>query len=116
MTHLTPKDVLDRYSVLDYSIRYLCEDVRPSERPEPHTVFALECSPGELVLNAMGEPWVFDSEAQAFAYRNRLGILHPVLAFYEAGYAPDAEEYDPAVHGALAERDRIEAYADGRED
>lgn len=116
MAHLTPKEVYARYSVREYAIRYLDPEARPRTQPEPHAVFALECGPEALVSDPVGAAVLFETEAQAFAYRNRLGILHPVLVFYEAGHAPDTEEYDPKVQGALPDQGLIEAYVAGRED
>ena len=116
MARLTPKEVHARYSVRDYAIRYLDPDARPRTQPEPHTVFALECGPDALVADPVGAPVLFETEAQAFSYRKRLGILYPVLVFHEAGHAPELEEYDPQVQGVLSDQGLIEAYVDGRAD
>ncbi len=87
----------------------------PDDRREPHVVFAVECAPGALAGDPSGAPLLFQTEAQAFAYRRRLGILHPVLVFYEDGYAPDVEAYDTEIH-TLTEHARINAYVDGWEE
>ena len=113
MAQLTPKEVHARYSVREYAIRYLDRETRPRTQPEPYTVFALECCPEALVADPVGAPVLFETEAQAFAYRNRLGILHPVLVFHETGHAPELEAYDPEVQGVLPDQDLIEAYVAG---
>ena len=113
MTALTAREVLARYSVLQYRIRYRALGSPPGSAPEAHARFALECAPGNFVADPLGQPLLFETEAQAFAYRRRLGILHPVLVFYEAGHAPEYEDHEEARDGSLSDPARIDAYADG---
>ncbi|MHB1586814.1 MAG: hypothetical protein ACYCRH_03465 [Acidiferrobacteraceae bacterium] len=115
MAPLTAREILERYSAWEYRIRYHAAGLAPSNKVEPHTRFALECGPGDLVADPLGQPLLFDTEAQAFAYRERLGILHPVLVFYEAGHEPDFEDYDEDRDGGLPDPARIHAYVEGRD-
>ncbi|MHB1528619.1 MAG: hypothetical protein ACYCXT_04175 [Acidiferrobacteraceae bacterium] len=115
MVPLTPRDILERYSILDYRICYRAAGAHLSTRVEAHARFALECGPGDLVADPLGQPLLFATEAQAFAYRARLGIRHPVLVFYEAGHEPALEEYDEERDGGLPDLARVTAYTEGRE-
>lgn len=83
---LTQAQVLHKYLSLDYRIRYLAEGVRPLEAAEPDTAFALENGQAighGLVCDPLHRPLLFATEAEAFAYRSRLGLERPVLAFHE---------------------------------
>ena len=113
MMVLTAKDVLERYSVRDYRIRYRATGITLDTECTAQARFVLECAPGDLVADPLGQPLLFETEAQAFAYRRRLGIPYPVLVFYEAGQEPELEEYDEACHGPLADEACIDAYVDG---
>jgi len=113
MMVLTAKEVLERYGVRDYRIRYRAAGVAPDTGPAAHARFVVECAPGDLVADPLGLPLLFETEARAFAYRRRLGIPYPVLVFYEASQEPECTEYDAALHGPLADETRIDAYADG---
>ena len=115
MASLTAKAILERYSVLAYRIRYRAVGADPSNKVEAHARFALECGPGDLVADPLGQPLLFVTEAQAFAYRARLGIRHPVLVFYEAGHEPEFQDHDEARDGRLPDHGRITAYTEGRE-
>lgn len=115
MAPLTPKEVGERYGALDYAIRYLEWETPPRAEPEPGAVFALEYEAGALVSDPVGAALLFATEAQAFAYRQRVGLLHPVLVFYAVGYAPEREDYDADRHGVLSDSERIDAYVDGGE-
>lgn len=115
MVLLTAKAILERYSVLAYRIRYRAPGVHPSSRIEGHARFVLECGPGDLVADPLGQPLLFATEAQAFAYRARLGIRHPVLVFYEAGHEPDYPDHDAERDAELPDRACILAYTEGRE-
>ncbi|MHB8564843.1 MAG: hypothetical protein ACYDDA_13100 [Acidiferrobacteraceae bacterium] len=115
MAPLTAKDIVERYSVLAYRIRYRTVGAYPNNKVEAHARFALECGPGDLVADPLGQPLLFATEAQAFAYRQRLGILHPVLVFYEAGHEPDFEDHDEETDGGLPDPARLAAYIEGRE-
>lgn len=113
MMVLTAKEVLERYSVRDYRIRYRAAGVLPDAAGAAHSRFVLECAPGDLVSDPLGQPLLFENEAQAFEYRRRLGILYPVLVFYEVGQEPEFEEYDEARHGPLPDEPHIDAYVEG---
>ena len=115
MAPLTAKAILERYSVLAYRIRYRAAGAHPISQVEAHARFALECGSGDLVADPLGQPLLFESEAQAFAYRQRLGILHPVLVFYEAGHEPEFQDHDEERDGGLPDHGRITAYTEGRE-
>ncbi|MHB8388828.1 MAG: hypothetical protein ACYDBH_04495 [Acidobacteriaceae bacterium] len=110
---LTAKDVLERYSVRDYRIRYRAAGAVPDTGRAAQARFVVECAPGDLVADPLGQPLLFETEAEAFAYRRRLGIPFPVLVFYEAGHEPECEEYDEVCHGPLADEACIDAYVDG---
>lgn len=114
MMALTAKEVLERYSVRDYRIRYRAAGALPDTGGAAHARFVLECAPGDLVADPLGQPLLFETEAQAFAYRRRLGIPYPVLVFYEAGHEPEFEEYDDGCHGPLPDEARIDAQVDGK--
>lgn len=115
MALLTAKEILERYSVWEYRIRYRAAGAHPSSQVEAHARFALECGPGDLVADPLGQPLLFETEAQAFAYRARLGIRHPVLVFYEAGHEPAYADHDEECDGGLPDLARIAAYTEGRE-
>ncbi|MGO9444453.1 MAG: hypothetical protein ACLPXB_06690 [Thiobacillaceae bacterium] len=81
---LTQELVLQKYLSFDYRIRYLAELVHPSTIAEPDAVFALENGLGHgLVCDPLSRPLLFDTEAEAFSYRHRLGLERPVLVFHE---------------------------------
>lgn len=111
---LTAKEVQARYSVRDYRIRYRAAGGIPDAAGAAHARFVLECAPGDLVADPIGDPLLFETEAEAFAYRRRLGIPYPVLVFYAAGEEPEFEEYDEERHGRLPDEARtlIDTYAE----
>ncbi len=93
---LTQELVLQKYLSFDYRIRYLAELVHPSTIAEPDAVFALENGLGHgLVCDPLSRPLLFDTEAEAFSYRNRLGLERPVLVFYEG--EPDVKDTEMEI-------------------
>lgn len=110
--NLTAQEVWARYSALEYRIRYRAWGSPPNSSIEPQARFVLECSPGDLVADPLGQPLLFETEARASAYRRRLGIPYPVLVFYETGHEPELEDQDEARHGVAPDQARIDDYVD----
>ena len=92
---LTAKDIIDKHSVADYAVIYLCAR-RPSPVIDPNTRYCVEETPTpELCKDRDGHIMIFDSEAQAFDFRKVLGIPYPVLAFHDQplpDFGPDMDE------------------------
>lgn len=72
-TKVDSKDIVDRYAVADYCVRYVGEGQRPSIRPREGIVFVYEKEPGTLYLDPLGNPVVFHTESEAFACRDAFG-------------------------------------------
>ncbi|MGA7178229.1 MAG: hypothetical protein WBX11_01390 [Thiobacillaceae bacterium] len=97
---LSPELALQKYQTFDYRIRYLADGVHPLEEPEADTVFALENGIGHgLVCDALLRPLLFETEAEAFSVRKRLGLVYPVLVFHDG--EPDVRDAEMKAPGCL---------------
>lgn len=110
---MTPEQVQKKYQSFDYRIRYLSQGVTPLTAPEPGAVYAVECDEMRLLSEPSGKPWLFATEAEAFATRETLGISFPVLVFSEREPAVADAQMENAEHLDRAVLASVDAYADG---
>jgi len=80
---LDAKTITDKYSVAEYALIYLGRR-QPSPTVTPGIRYCVEEVAGyALYKDKNHEVMIFDSEAQAFEFRQILGGVFPVLAFYD---------------------------------
>ncbi|MGE4529902.1 MAG: hypothetical protein AB7C98_01090 [Acidithiobacillus sp.] len=92
LDRLDSKTITNKYSVTDYAIIYLGSR-QPSTTVKPNIRYCVEESAGVLCHDKNHETIIFESEAQAFEFRQILGFTLPVLAFY-AQALPDWDASD----------------------
>ena len=106
---MKPEEIMARYRSFDYAIRYLAPGDKPEAQPETDTVFALEVGPEQLAVDARGRPLLFETEAEAFAWREAGGAASagPVLAF-----GPPIEGADDDIEASGVDMAAVSAYAE----
>ncbi|MHB1580346.1 MAG: hypothetical protein ACYCUJ_03050 [Acidithiobacillus sp.] len=83
---LDARTITDKYSVAEYALIYLGRR-QPSPTVTAGIRYCVEEVAGyELYKDKNHEVMIFDSEAQAFEFRQILGGVFPVLAFMTSPY------------------------------